>query len=404
MAGHVVVLDYNLMSKEQLQQVADTGVRDVMVQDFQWEAFEPEPGKRRWEIFDRYVSDAAECGLRPILRMERVPSWMDKGLLLQTKTPCQPAVECMISPWSEDGKALLKSLLKEFCDRYGDVATITPPQPRSEHWLWYMCDQEDGEYPCFDEAARESYGMYRLMTGRSNRLPSPYAHMKSAEDIENLADTLVWLNLSLARYWTEIYECLVDLGQRELWAGIAPAMRQLTEYRHVLSGMFGQEYWFTRLVDNLKQRGIDLNVIYYAMYWFAEQEWKPEQVLVNMYLARRFGWKVWAGAEGASNIVRHTEQSIEWGLHGLVVASPFAAWDGNGVYELESIEKALSNIKRAVEIWGRQHETEGTICAERERLHPCGQLAHDAGLQTTRRHDRRRVGGAPGRRGCAEGR
>jgi hypothetical protein len=342
MSGRIVILDYDLLTADELRVLADIGIRDMLVEDIPlWERLEPSQGQYDWNWLDRYVENAQKVGIKPILRPNGIPRWVPDQWLTRQQD-AETSMRMMISPWSAKGCAALKAVITAIRQRWGDAVTVSPPQPLSENF--------GATYSYFDDDALADFGMWRQRRGQPASRPCPHLPVYASDESEKrsnlMADTMAWLYESYAAHWCDLYLCEAVATQAESWIGYAPWLWTDTE-DIVGKAAFGAEEWVNNLANT-----VTLNIIFYAYFWHRDVDELGVPSLVMLYLMRKYGWKnVYVGAEGPQNIVRNSERAKALGFAGMVCASPWGNWDGAHEYPAIEPKEAVLEIGKAVEMW-----------------------------------------------------
>lgn len=351
MSNPIIVLDYSFTPKDGLQQLADVGITDLLLEDYMWRDWESQRDAPDWGPMDRWVNDCMSLNIHPIIRFRGTPLWaIDEWFLKDANGKEPPNGRECFSPWCDEATACVKERLRWIGDRYkGLNVTINPPQPQSERWI-YQGDSgavatRDIMY-CHDRHAVKSFADYRYGLGRTPiDLPSS-RDMNNCTDVDAFTDMVVWSNTTLHNYWEELYIWCADaLDQHEAYAGwcLFPPTYFNDPYI-ALTGWINQEDWMESLRVMLAERGCSFYPMVYGYFWWVESphyEWAL--LAYPIYHVRRFGWQMYVGAQGATNIVENSQRAIELGLQGLVVGSPF-----DGRFETAN---GVSEIGKAVEMW-----------------------------------------------------
>jgi hypothetical protein len=350
MSNPIIVLDYTFMARDQLAALADVGITDILREDWMWQTWEAQRDAPDWSQPDRWVEDCASLGIKPIIRWRGTPEWaIGDWYMADVNGNLCPNQREQFSPWCREAADCVKDRLRWVAERYGTQVIVNPGQPCSDNWANHGDPSQPTRETLYthDRHAQKSFQDWRYSHGKT---VVPAASVGGAGDqaqADVWADTVVWLNESLHAYWEEMYLWCADaLDQHEAYAGytVRPPTT-FTDGWYAQTGGIDQEEWMEGLRRRLGEQACSFMPISYALFYvIGRSEYGSWAYITReLYHARRYGWSLIGGAEGAQNIVENSRRGMELGLAGLVVGSPFggrfAAADG------------VREIGKAVELW-----------------------------------------------------
>jgi hypothetical protein len=344
------------------ERLGEVGVEAVQAMVNWWEVESGSArGPKTWANYDRYVEEITGAGLKLILRLPHgAPRWAPEELFLRGRFGSNYAArDCnrFMSLWHKDARVLTQEFIEEACARYAGENVILGPclgycgeTPFPVHMGDDYYQLNGRSLWCRDEAAVTDFRRYREARIGPVQCAGP---ADFDDDPTTWPATIAWLTDSVSRWHREFGEVFLEhTSQRELWLATVP--RSGFAEAHLDAGMFEQEIWQEQWRQALCKRGIALRFVWYSIFLT-----DPGCLAYHYWLAHRYGWRTWVGAETAQNIVANSERAMKAGLAGVVVGNPFS-----GPYGQTDQTAALRSIEQAVVMWRQARRGVGSTTRE----------------------------------------
>lgn len=314
--NHLIFMDVQVryeeptvrLPREDIEKLVKAGIKTALLCHVDWNAIEPEKGKRNFSYYDKRVKLLQDCGMNVLIDcFTFIPKWIPDSWKVQGRSG---NILDMISPWNAEAIDYALDFIKEMIYRYESETSMA-----INSWLTDGETLFPNEVCIYDECARNEFS---------------YVYGMQPDDPLGVNERQFLLEGQL-RLIKQLANLFRNNRYSDMWLALHPA----------LAGFTGNGCEFIPdILQEIHSPCVNLNHIYFT--W---RQWVNYYPLMNEW-KERYNVKVFGGAEYAENVIDSTRAAIEQGIRGLIIG-PCHPFTGH----LRIEDWMLDNIREACRIW-----------------------------------------------------